>query len=125
MNSGDVTQLAFITKEKTDIAYKIVNGQKYWLNFVGLHNLIYPTWNQHNRPNSRKPGQLLFNTETRSGGSEKEMWFYQLDSNNEFRRRWDIGYQQLWDQLPDYWKNDPTNQSAGVKASISKNYFLE
>ena len=125
LNSGDVKTLPFITGEKTDLAYKIVDGQKYWLNFVGLHNLIYPAWNRHNRPNSHKPTQLLYNLETRSGGSEKEYWFYRIETTNEFRKKWEIGYEHLWNQIPMYWRNDPANQSAGVKASVSKNYFLE
>lgn len=125
MNSGDVKNLPHITLEKTDVAYKTVAGKKYWLNFIGLHSIIYPTWHRHQRPNACKPASMLYNVDTRSGGSGRENWFYDVGVTNEFRKRWETGYRHMWQTLPDYWKNNPLEISQGVKGSVSKNYYLE
>ena len=125
LNSGDITTLPFIQSEVTNLAFKIQDNKKYWLNSTGLHQLIYPTWARHNRLNAPKPRSMTYDPITRTGGSEKDSWFYDINPLEDFRQNWDAGMLHLWSIVPDYWKINPKNISKGIKGSISKSYFLE
>jgi hypothetical protein len=106
----------FISQKSTDLAYKTLNGKKYWLSNDGLHSVIYPHWNI-NTFSVGKPNSILF--------SPRDQWFMELEESNSARHVWQMGIQKLWQMLPDYWKNDCDDPSHGLKACVSPHYYLE
>ena len=106
--------LPFVSLTKSDLAYKEINGKKYWLNNHGVHSIIYPNWDISTY-SSGKIASVIF--------SDRDHWFF--NSNNSVVNNWRNGVNELWKLLPDYWKNDSTDLSKGIKACWSKDYFLE
>ena len=106
----------WLSPEKSDLAYKLINGQKFWLSTAGIHTLIYPNWKWV--PFTFKPISPVF--------GHRDTWFHNLNKLNP-----DPGYQRYKNGLhkrfqvtPDYWKNDPNDLSKGYKLSWSKEYNL-
>jgi hypothetical protein len=113
--SGDINHLPFVSTTKSDVAYREVNGKKYWLSTHGVHSLIYPNWNI-NTFTVGKSESIIF---TRRDG-----WFFNLQQEHEIRKNWALGIDKLWKTLPDYWKNDLTSIFGGIKGCWSKDYIL-
>jgi hypothetical protein len=113
---GDVNNLPFVSTVKSDLAYREVNGKKYWLSNHGMHRLIYPSWNIDTFSVGKAPSVIF---------SKRDEWFFNLQQEHEVRKNWALGIDKLWKTLPDYWKNDLTSISAGIKACWSKEYILD
>jgi len=116
LSSELVKTLPFVSQEKSDLAYRTINGVKYWLNNHGVHSLIYPSWDIHTFSNG-KPNSIIF--------SDRDFWFYNIENENHIKKNWAVGLDKLWKVLPDYWKNTPDDINNGLKACWSKSYFLE
>lgn len=69
--NGDVTKLPYVSTVKSDLAYREVNGVKYWLDSHGLHSLIYPNWNS-NTFVCPKPTSIILTT--------RDTWFLKCKS---------------------------------------------
>lgn len=113
---GNVAELPFVSTEKSDLAYREVNGVKYWLNNHGVHSVIYPRWNIETFSAGKSPS-IVF--------SPRDEWFFSVESTNTIKHNWQIGLEKLWQTVPDYWKNNPTSAHAGFKACWSCDYYLE
>ena len=105
----------FISHEVSKLAYKIHQGQKYWLNNHGVHRLIYPNWNIDTF-SVGKSSSVIF--------TRRDDWFRNMQHDRS-RNIWKMGIEKLWNSLPDYWKNDPLDISKGFKLCVSKSYFLD
>ena len=114
LNQPNLESLPFVSLTKSDLAYKEIQGKKYWLNNHGVHSIIYPNWDISTY-SSGKIVSVIF--------SDRDHWFF--NSNNSIVNNWRNGVNELWKLLPDYWKNDSTDLSKGIKACWSKDYFLE
>lgn len=106
----------WVSNVKTDLAYRTVNGKKLWLHRDKMHQLIYPKWDI-NTFSTGKPPSLIF--------SPRDTWFFNIEEAMVARRNWRVGIEKLWQVLPDYWKNNPADIKAGVKACWSQDYQLE
>jgi len=104
----------FISTERTDLAYKKVNGVRHWLNKDGLHALIYP--NYELALTAAKPQNTVV--------TERDIWFYSMEQSNSALQTWKMGVYKLWQMLPEYWKNNPSDYKKGLKLCWSKDYFL-
>jgi hypothetical protein len=116
LNSNNIINLPFISTKKSDLAYKTINGVNFWLDNHGVHSLIYPNWNI-NTFSLGKPASLIL--------TPRDNWFFNVSNQHEFKQHYHIGLTKLWQTIPEYWKNDPTDISKGFKACWSKEYFLE
>ena len=112
---GDVIKLPHVSLQKSDLAYREVNGKKYWLSNHGVHSLIYPKWNI-NTFTVGKANSILF--------TPRDTWFFNLQNEHTAKKNWFTGLEKLWKTLPDYWKTDPESIYRGIKACWSKNYCL-
>jgi thiol-disulfide isomerase/thioredoxin len=108
------TTSRWISKTKSDLACKIVNGETWWISLEGIHSLIYPNW--HPVPYQFKPISLIL--------SPRDTWFYNLGDSESPRKIWKTGLEKRWNIVPDYWKNDVTDIKKGFKSSFSKEYSL-
>lgn len=115
LNSGNIDSLPFVSKEKSDLAYKTSNGINYWLSNHGVHNIIYPCWDI-NTFSLGKPTSLIL--------SPRDSWFFNISQQNTFKNNYIIGLEKLWQTIPEYWRNGE-NVSNGLKSCWSKDYFLE
>jgi hypothetical protein len=106
----------FSTTDKSDLAYRTVNGRKFWLSKDAVHSIIYPGY-QLGTLTAAKPTSIIM--------SERDTWFYNIENSNKSLQVWRMGIDKLWKTLPDYWKNDPNNMLKGVKHCWSKEYYLE
>lgn len=104
----------FVTTTKTDLAYKKVDGVRYWLNKDGLHSIIYP--NYELALTAAKPQNTIV--------TERDIWFYSMEQGNDALKTWRMGVGKLWQILPDYWKNNVDDYTKGLKLCWSKDYFL-
>jgi hypothetical protein len=111
----DVTTLPFVSTAKSDLAFREVNGKKYWLSNHGVHQLIYPQWDIDTFTVG-KPNSIVF--------TPRDTWFYNIEKENDIKKNWKTGLDKLWATVPDYWKNDVNDISHGLKASLSKEYIL-
>jgi hypothetical protein len=107
----------FVSNKKSHLAFLTVNGSKYWLNNHGVHSVIYPNWNIMTFDAGKPSSNTIF--------SPRDQWFFDLESDNYAKKSWYLGIDYLSTKIPDYWKNDPQNITAGIKACWSKEYFLE
>lgn len=105
----------YVVQKNTGLAYKESNGKRLWLNNHGLHRLIYPNWNI-NTFDAGKPPSLIY--------SPRDNWFYKISDTDTSKMYWSMGIDRIFKTIPDYWKNDPSNVSAGLKACWSKDYYL-
>lgn len=106
----------YISETKSDLAFKIKNGRKWWLSNHGVHKIIYPNWDIDTF-DAGKPGSLIM--------SPRDSWFFNLEQDNTAKKIWTMGTDRLWDLVPKYWKNDPNDMYKGLKACWSKDYYLE
>lgn len=113
---GDITKLSDVSLHKSDVVFKEYQGKKYWLSHAGLHRLIYHSW-QENKIVCGKPASAMF--------SDRDHWFFNIQQEHSVKKVWSMGIEKLWQTLPDYWKNDPSNISQGVKLCTSPSYFIE
>lgn len=116
LSKPNLENLPFISKYKTDLAFKEINGVNYWLSNHGVHSLIYPKWDINTFTNGKTRSAIF---------TERDTWFFELSSGHDIKRNWFTGIDYLWKSLPDYWKNNPLDIEAGVKACWSKDYYLE
>ena len=114
--NANLTTSPFISKKSSQLAYKTVNGVKYWLNNHGVHTVVYPQWDITTF-DAGKPPSTVF--------SPRDNWFFNLEESNYAKKMWSMGVEYLHKRTPDYWKNDPTDISRGLKGCWSKEYFLE
>ena len=114
--NNHLTNSIFVSERCSDLAYKTVNGKKYWLSNDGIHSIIYPHWNIDTF-SVGKPSSILF--------SPRDNWFMELEESNTAKQVWKMGIQKLWQMLPDYWKNNPSSSHDGLKACVSPHYYLE
>jgi hypothetical protein len=106
----------FVSQKKTDLAYKIHQGCKYWLNNHGLHNVIYPHWDINTFDPGKTPSSVV---------SPRDRWFFQMEETNLSKKIWKMGVDKMFKTIPDYWKNNPMDIRKGIKACWSKDYYLE
>jgi hypothetical protein len=106
----------FVSNQRSDLAYKKIKNKKYWLSNHGVHHIIYPKWNISTFTVG-KPGSIIF--------SPRDTWFFNLEEDNISKIIWKQGMQKVWQMLPDYWKNDPSDMYHGLKCCWSRDYFLE
>jgi hypothetical protein len=115
LNQHNVQSLPFVSWEKSDLAYREVGNKKYWLSHHGVHRIIYPNWDIGTY-SSGKVVSIIF--------SDRDTWFYN-SNNHDLVSRWQNGVNELWQTVPDYWKNDTADLSKGLKACWSKDYYLD
>lgn len=96
------------------LAFKIIDGKKWWISIDGVHSLIYPNWQP--TPFQFKPKSVLF--------GPRDNWFYSLNESSLARSVWKNGLEKRWNMVPAYWKNDPEDIKKGFKCSWSKEYNL-
>jgi hypothetical protein len=116
LSQPGIENLPFVSREKSDLAYREVNGIKYWLSNHGVHTLIYPNWDIRTFTNGKASSAIF---------TERDSWFFELSAGHNIKQNWFTGLDKLWKLIPDYWKNVPEDIHAGVKACWSKNYYLE
>jgi hypothetical protein len=114
---GNVTQLPLCSRTKSDVAYREVDGTKYWLTMAGLHHLIYPTWQQPLVSSYKVPSMIF---------GERDIWFRnKLQHEHPLKQTWLMGLEKWWGTLSHYWRNDPADMGKGVKSCWSKKYLLD
>jgi hypothetical protein len=116
LSAPNVQNLPFVSQEKSDLAYREVNGVKYWLSNHGVHTLIYPGWDIRTFTNGKASSPIF---------TERDSWFFNLSTGHKIKQNWWTGLDKLWKLVPDYWKNNPKDIHDGLKACWSKNYYLE
>jgi hypothetical protein len=116
LSKPTVENLPFVSTIRSDLAYTVVNGEKYWLSNHGVHSLIYPEWNTATFQLPKTPS-IIF--------SPKDNWFFDLSNNTTAKHVWRSGVEKVFTTIMDYWKNDVGDTSKGLKACWSKDYYLE
>jgi hypothetical protein len=109
-------KLPFVSLKKSNFASIEYQGQLWYLSNNGVHSIIYPNWNV---------GTFTFVKSPSTMWSLKDKWFYSLEDEHSAKKIFYTGLEKLWKTLPDYWKNDPSDWSKGIKSCWSKSYFLE
>jgi hypothetical protein len=107
---------AWISTQRSNLAYRTKHGTQYWLTNHGVHQIIYPNWNIDTF-SAGKPSSIFF--------SLRDSWFIDLNNSYQAKHVWQMGIEKLWELVPDYWKNDPSDCSKGLKGCWSKDYYLE
>lgn len=105
----------YITTSPSGLAFKQTPTKKLWLSKYGLHSLIYPNWD-NNTFDAGKTSSPVFDVAT--GG-----WFFNMTTERAYQQ-WNGVMSSIWQQVPEYWRNDPEDLSKGIKAMMSKNYYL-
>jgi hypothetical protein len=100
---------------KSDLAYYVSNNKQYWLNNNGVHSIIYPKWRIDTFSSGKPPSIIL---------TPRDLWFFNMEDTNISKQIWKMGIEKLFSTLPDYWKNNPNDSSAGLKACWSKDYII-
>ena len=116
LKADSIESLPFVTEQKSDLAWKEVNGKKYWLSNHGVHSLIYPDWDINTFSTGKTPSAIF---------SRRDSWFFDIEQTNVLYQNWRVGLEKIWKTIPDYWKNDPADMSAGIKGCLSNPYYLE
>jgi hypothetical protein len=78
--------------------------------------VIYPKWKTDTFSVGKPPSIIV---------SPRDSWFFNVEDSNLSKQIWKMGVDKLFKMIPDYWKTDPSNISAGLKACWSKDYYLE
>ena len=112
----DLATMPFISEVRSDLAWREIDGKKYWLSNHGLHRLIYPTWNIDTFSNGKVASLIL---------TPRDEWFFNIEDTNKLKRNLLFGFEKFWQIIPDYWMNDPTQKHKSIKACWSKDYYLE
>ena len=102
-----------LTESSNGLAFKHINGKKYWLTVEGVHQLIYPGW-QLIPYQIKNPSPIL---------SQRENWFRKLPDTDPAIKIYKSGLLNRWNSVPDYWKNSKL-MHRGYKACVSKSYDL-
>lgn len=102
--------------EPTGLGSVVHHGTTYWLTTAGIGSLIYPGYEYHPL-NSFKPESMFW--------TERDNWFFKLSDLHDSHRIWKNALNGLWNDVPDYWKNDPADPKKSFKGCLSKPYFLE
>ena len=97
------------------LAGRKVGDQTLWLSNDGVHSLIYPTWDINTFTAGKAPSSII------SPGSR---WFITLGETDQSLANWKSVMQHWWQEIPEYWRNDPNDVLRGVKGCFSKSYFL-
>jgi hypothetical protein len=113
---GDISKLMYVSQEKSNMAYKEYQGKKYWISREGMSNLLYPSYRRGPVVCQKSLSPIL---------SHRDRWFNDLQHEHPIKKVWTTGIDYLTKSLPDYWKNDPTDFSKGIKLCTSPNYFIE
>jgi hypothetical protein len=103
-------------EESTGLGFTVINGKKLWISTIGVNSLVYPGYS-FNALNEFKPTALFW--------TPREAWFQNLGESNKACMTWKNSLQGIWNDVPDYWKNDPTDATQAFKCCFSKPYFLE
>lgn len=104
----------WMTRIKSDLAFKLIDNEAWWISVDGVHSLIYPNWQP--TPYQFKPRSPLF--------SQRDDWFHNIGDNESSWIIWKNGLKKRWELVPDYWKNNTADMSKGYKHSFSKEYNL-
>jgi hypothetical protein len=115
LDRNDLTDLQFVSTEKSDLAFKTINGINYWLSNHGVHSLIYPGWDISTFSLGKPASAIL---------SPRDSWFFNIDNHHTIKHNYQVGIDKLWQMVPDYWKNNPADLSKGFKGCWSKEYWL-
>lgn len=111
----NVKNLPFVTTEKSDLAWREIEGKKYWLSVHGVHTLVYPKWDITTFSVGKSPSSVI---------SPRDSWFYKIENSHPAKSNWLTGYEKLSKMLPEYWMNDPKDMTKNIKGCWSKDYFL-
>lgn len=106
----------FISEEKSSLAFINHRGKKMWLSNHGVHSIIYPLWDINTFSAGKAPSIII---------SPRDDWFFSANHSTPVKNIWEMGIKKLWDQIPDYWKNNPSSFEDGFRACWSKEYYLE
>lgn len=105
----------FMTRTATKLIYKEHQGSKLWMTTDGCHQLIYPTWKIDFFSAGKSPSPIF---------APAAKWFLTLQNNHSARNYFD-NLKTWWQELPDYWKNDPKDISKGAVGCWSRDYYLD
>jgi hypothetical protein len=115
LSRPNLETLDFVSTKRSDLAFRQIGDIKYWLSNHGVHTIIYPKWDI----STYSVGKISSNIFT-----ERDTWFFNLDNNTPIKQNWWLGIEKLWDTIPDYWKNDPSDLKKGFVNCWSKDYYL-
>jgi hypothetical protein len=107
--------LPHVSTLNSGLSYRVSQGKTYWLSVNGSNWLVYPQW-KNNSVVAGKPPSIVI--------ASRDCWFYKI-SNHQAKSNLKIGLDKLQQCVPDHWKNNTNDFSAGIKACWSKPYFLE
>lgn len=79
-----------------------------------VFSVLYPNWSQDTF--QRPKGRLTY--------SNRDRWFFSLPDSDPAKTNWLRAVNTYWNQLPEYWKNDPRDIDKTTKLSFGKQYFL-
>jgi hypothetical protein len=114
---SSTTTLHHFHENPTSIAYKVdEHGKKWWLTTIGVNYLIYSKY-KFNSLNEFKPSKLFW--------TPRDNWFFKQGESSDCFRNWSTALSGLWNDVPDYWKNNPTDPSKAFTGCVSHPYFLE
>lgn len=113
---NELSTSPWVSLTQSDLAFRIKDGKKWWLNNHGLHQIIYPKWNIDTF-SSGKPASIFF--------SPRDTWFINLSQSYRAKQVWEMGIKKLWATVPAYWKNDPDDPAKGLKGCWSKSYYID
>ena len=113
----NVKQLPFVSKEKSELAYRDIGGERFWLNNHGVNSIIYPTWNIDTFSYGKHNTIVL---------SPRDTWFFNIEDQALEKYHWRAGFEHLRTIVPNYWWNkSPDHWAQGIKGCWSKSYILE
>ena len=116
LSQDPVSQLPYVSTEKSDLAYRTENDTKYWLSNHGVHALIYSDWDPNTFTLGKSPSPIL---------TPRDRWFFDIEATNPVHQNWRAGIRRLWELLPEYWRNGNNTIAGGIKGCWSKDYYLE
>jgi len=116
LSQPNFQNLPFVSKQKSDLAYREVDGEKFWLSSHGVHTLIYPNWSSNPLLYGKTPS-IVFTL--------RDTWFFKMADSDPSHYRWHTGLEQLEKSVPEYWRNQPELFHKGLKGCWSKDYFLQ
>jgi len=113
-STPNTKKLPFVSGQKSDLAYKEVNGTKHWLSLDGVQKLIYPELTPDIIKPQMGPSIMI---------GRRDDWFLEKDSFDA-KDQWEKGINHLLKILPNYWLLDPEAPWKGIKGCLSKDYLL-
>jgi hypothetical protein len=115
LSSVNFESLPYVSLANTGLSYRVSNGKTYWLDVNGSNALVYPQWTNSSLVALKPPSIII---------SSRDCWFYKIN-NHPGKSNLETGLTKLQQYIPDYWKNDTTDFTKGIKVCWSKPYFLE